>query len=245
MTASCGASTPTSSPPGAKGVTAIQKVSGDGQRGPVTLPLAAPLVAHAYLDTTHGASRVRLSLMPTGRASDTVANFSLGPPLKNTLVSFVVSDAKCGHPFSNAEFTDSLGMVRQLWIAGVKAGTGCTMGAQAVDQATGAPVTYATFTADFRPAAVADANVFNRDTLVRVGDTLHLAGLVYSAFDAYGNAVPVGSYRLGYRRQNITGALSDAATIVASTAVVRTGDFALQVMLDSIGKTILLRPRTP
>jgi hypothetical protein len=224
-------------PPTSAGPMLVAKLAGDGQAAPVTHQLPSPLIARAYIDTTHGARTVRLALVPLPRAdgvADTTAEFQLGIPLKNRAISFVVPDPTCGAPFSNTEVTDSLGVVRQLWTGGTKANASCTMEARAVDQTTGQPITYATFTASFNPGPITFAILWWQAPELQhliTGDTVHLRTYINSARDAYNNLST--NYAVRYMRKGYDDILSDTAAIAGDAVVVRRTDASIVVWLDS------------
>lgn len=213
------------------GPTVIDKISGDNQVGKVTLKLGQPLTARAYIDTSKGLRAARLSLVPIGRASssDTNVVFNLGIPLKDRDVSFVVPTPGYGSPYSNVEKTDSLGVVKQLWIAGTKAGCS-TMEARVVDQTTGAPTVYATFTACFDAGPVAYVNMSNLDTTVTVNVPVNAASWVRGAYDRYDNQNT--KYIPRHVRVNSNPLLTDAVPVAGHTFVPRLGDREVILYFD-------------
>jgi hypothetical protein len=233
----CGADSSVA-PPKTSGLTVIAKLAGDSQKAPVVTLLPGVLVAQAYVDTLHGAStyRASLSFVPDGsprRATDTLAIIGLGLPLKNTLVSFVVreGDTKCGHPFSNAEISDSTGLVKQHWTLGQLAGSDCHLDVTSVDQKTGVATTYATFVAQGEPGPVKTAQSFVGDSAVHVADTLDIAKMITQPKDQYGNAVV--SFRIRHVRVNADASLSDQDYIEGGKVGIRSGDSQVLIRLDS------------
>jgi hypothetical protein len=240
----CGSDSAVTPPPTPTptGPTVLAKVSGDKQRAPVTVPLANALVGRLYVDTTHGANRNRLFSPDDVRrevngAGDTVPVL-IGIPLSHRLVNFVPVDPKCGRAFAGAAITDSLGVARDRWEGGTKAGV-CVMEVRYVDSLGVAQVA-TSFSATFNAFPVTGFNFVNgmQDTTVAVGDSLRVAGLIANAFDQYGNANT--AYLLRFRRFNNDGTLTDPGPVSAPYAVRRTGDYALTVYADSTANTLRL-----
>lgn len=231
----CSGDSPTTPDPSPVGAKSLVQFSGNNQIGTVVAPLGEPLVARAYIDTTHGANTARMALIPLSSAkasSDTVALYNLGPALKNTLISFVVPDPDFGRAFAGAAITDSLGIAKDRWEAGKKAGCS-TMEARMVDQSTGAPITVATFVACFNPGPVTWAYLFpfpNGTLQVSAGDSVNIRQYVNAAQDQYGNVST--TYTFQWKNQCSDPSLSDTDLTTSDVAVAKAGCDSWGVYLD-------------
>ena len=141
---------------------ALQKLSGDEQSGVVGTQLEDPLVVSVTNDD--------------------------GDPIQGTLVNFVVTSGG-GSVFAGAGISNASGIVQERWTLGTSASTDQRVEARAVDNDTGEPIVFATFTATARPDAPASLGKAAGDGQeATVGTTVAVPPMVIVR-DRHGNAV--------------------------------------------------------
>ena len=163
-------------------------------------PSEDPQLVAAIVDVVQGDAQVdtvgqqlpvpiRVVVYDTSAVSDAVGvrgAAATPTPVPGQLVNFVVVSGG-GSVFAGAAITDSAGHAQELWTLGGAAGAQC-LEARAVNQETGAPITYAQVCATAVPGALDEAG-FTMDSARVYGDTTFLVPAF--ARDAFNNPLPL------------------------------------------------------
>jgi hypothetical protein len=141
----------------------LQVVAGDGQRGEVGKELANPLVV---------------------KVTD-----KKGHALRDQIVNFVVTSGH-GSVFAGANITNEKGIAQERWTLGTSTAEDQTVEVRAVDNKTGAPLVFATFTATPLPGPAAALTKVSGDEQRDVVATTLANPLVVRVADRYDNPIP-------------------------------------------------------
>ncbi|NUO63261.1 MAG: Ig-like domain-containing protein [Gemmatimonadaceae bacterium] len=142
---------------------ALQIVSGDAQHAVVGTELPQPLVVKV-VDAS-------------------------GQPVPGQVVNFVVTSGG-GHVFAGSGASNADGIVQERWTLGTSTALEQKIEARAVNNTTGAPIVFGSFTATALPGAAHDVVVSSGDGQSAAVGTAATDSLVAKVRDQYGNAVP-------------------------------------------------------
>jgi protocatechuate 3,4-dioxygenase beta subunit len=189
---SCGGDS-SSGPPRQKSAAEVEIVSGNGQRGAVGTELAQPLVVKV-VDANGG-------------------------PVAGQVVNFVVTSGG-GHVFAGSGASNSSGIVQERWTLGTSIAQPQRLEARAVDNNTGAPIVFGTFTATALAGAPHDVVVASGDAQTGPAGTAATDSLAAKVLDQYGN--PVAGATVQWAVAAGAGTVSPASGTSDSTGVART-----------------------